>query len=646
MKSQPKTAVVLCTCSGVIGEKIDWGEVQTLLADHPAQPSWKVDELACGADNLEGLGAWLRQEAPERVVVAACSPREHEPTFRRLLADAGINPYFLQLVNVREQVAWVTENPAEATRKAARLLAAALTRVLRHEPLTERHVPVRTDVAILGAGPAGMQAALTLARAGRQVTLIEREPFLGGLPVRFGELFPNLECGPCLLEPVMGDLLHGPESALVNLLTLSDVREVKGSFGNWTLTVRQGPRYVRPDLCIGCMVCAGVCPVRRSNPWNTAGEIAAVDSPFAGALPNLPHVDAGTCLRLKGEECAVCLGECPVEGALDFSEEPREHTIEAGAIIVATGAVERDHTPAAFAGLPDVHSAYAFERLLAMNGPTGGELVRADGTPPASVAIVHCAGSLDDEEVSYCSGTCCKAALKYAHLAQGKVEGLAVTRLVREQVVGGVDAVRLARHGADTGVRYGGLADLEVQETAGGRVLRVAGSGAEIPADLIVLCKPVVPGPGTAAAIRLLELAVDEAGFVAPLHSLSGSCTTTLKGVYLAGSCRGPGDIREAFATGTAAAGHALSDLVEGRDLAVDPQVAVVEPTLCAGCKTCLKVCPYKAVSWNEEEAVAEVADILCRGCGTCAAACPAGAVTARGFSREMLRAELEGVLS
>lgn len=646
MSTVPKTAVILCSCSGIISEKIDWATVQKLLAGHPSKPVFKLDELACGADNLEHLSAWLKEEMPSRVVVAACSPREHEATFRGLLADAGINPYFLQLVNVREQVAWVTADPAQATRKAARLLSAALNRVQRHEPLSERQVPVRTDVAVIGAGPAGMQAALTLARAGRQVTLIEKEPFIGGLPVRFEELFPNLECGPCLLEPVMGELLHGPESAHLNLLTLSEVVEVKGSFGNWSLTVRQKPRYINPDLCIGCMVCAAVCPARRPNGWNGSGELAAVDSPFAGALPNLPHVDPDCCLRLKGEECGACLTECPVEGSLEFGDAIREHTIEAGAIIVATGAVEKEGIPAPFTGLPDVHTGYSFERLLAMNGPTGGELLKADGTPPSSIAIVHCAGSLDDAEAGYCSGTCCRAALKYAHLAAGKVDGVTVTRLIREQSVPGIATARQFHHDESTVVRYAALSEFKVSATGPERYIGCSNVGPQVPADMIVLCRPVVPGEGTAAAAGLLELDTDEAGFIAQLHALSGSCEAPLKGVYLAGACRGPGDIREAFATGTAAAGFALSDLVEGRDLTVDPQVAVVDGDRCGGCRTCIQVCPYKAISWNEGEKTAVVADLLCRGCGTCVAACPAGAIRACGFSREMLRAELEGVLS
>jgi heterodisulfide reductase subunit A len=212
-------------------------------------------------------------------------------------------------------------------------------------------------------------------------------------------------------------------------------------------------------------------------------------------------------------------------------------------------------------------------------------------------------------------------------------------------VIPGVEAARLALHDSAVAERYRGMDELSLEQGPGGRCIRLPGDRL-VPADLIVLCRPVVPSDGTTKAAVLLELRTEESGFIAPLHALSGSCSSPLKGVYLAGACRGPGDIREAFATGTAAAGHALSDLVEGRDLVVDPQVAVVDPEACAGCRTCVPVCPYKAISWRDREKLAEVADILCMGCGTCVAACPSGAITGRGFSRDMLRAELAGVLS
>lgn len=641
-----KTAIILCNCSGIISDKIDWALVQNLLSSHPCRPLFKLHELACGSDNLEHLLQWLGQEQPERVVIAACSPREHETTFRKLLADAGINPWYLQMVNVREQVSWVTPDPADATVKAARMISAALYRVQLHEPLLERSVPVCTEVVVIGAGPAGMQAALTLARAGRQVTIIEKEPFIGGLPVRFEELFPNLECGPCLLEPLMGDLLHGDMSPKINLLTLSQVTDVSGSFGNWNITVHQHPRYINPDICIGCMICASACPQHRPNVWNCSGDMAAVDVPFAGALPNFPHIDIKSCLKLQGIECQACVNECPVEGSLDFEQRDCEITIQAGAIIVATGAIENQNIPASFANGTELHTAYSFERLLAMNGPSGGEILKSDGTCPTSIAFVHCAGSLDMDGIPYCSGTCCRAALKYAHLAQNKLKGTKITRMVREQSVPGIETARQFHNDNSNVVRYGKFSDLTISSKTGEQAIICSSTGEQIPADMIVLMGPVIPGKGTTTAAKLLEVPLDEAGFLAPLHSLSAPCASSVRGIYLAGSCRGPADISAAFVSGTAAAGYALSELVEGRDIIINPQVATVDSNICSGCKTCLQLCPYKAISWNEQEKVAVIADILCRGCGTCVAGCPSGAITAQGFSRDMLRAEIQGVLS
>lgn len=652
MKQDNRTAVILCGCSGIIDNTIDWQNVETQLAAHPARPTFCTDELACGVDNLERLADWLRRERPERLVVAACSPREHEVTFRKLMADAGLNPWLVQLVNVREQVAWVTADPAQATAKATRLLAAALHRVEQQTPLAERRVRVCTDVAVIGAGPAGMQAAATLARAGRKVTLIEKEPFIGGLPVRFEDLFPALDCAPCLLEPLMGDLLHGAESAHIDLCTEAEVQAVKGSFGDFRLTVRQAPRFVDPALCIGCQECIAACPARRPHEWDGRGELPAIALPFAGALPNVPHVAAAACRRLHddggddGDACDACLRQCPVPGALDFAAAPREFEIAAGAIIVATGAEEKTTLPPAFAGLADVHAAYDFERILAMNGPTGGAILKADGTPPRSLAIVHCAGSLDADEVPYCSETCCRDAIKFAQLAAHKAADARVTRLVREQVVPGVAAGRQWRADPATVVRYGGLGALRVDGEGAERHLVCSDSGERVPAEMIVLMRPLVPGAGTETASGVLELDTDAAGFLAPVHPLSAACAAPQQGIYLAGSCSGPGDIRAAMTGGTAAAGLALSALVDGRDLVIDPQVATVDAAKCAGCGTCTPLCPYKAISWQDATRTAFIEDALCRGCGTCVAACPSGAIRGNGFTRDMLRAELEGILS
>jgi heterodisulfide reductase subunit A len=644
MSEQAVTAVIICSCSGCLGDAIHWEEVTRALADHPANPRFIHDELACATDHLDTLQQALQDLHPQRVVVAACSPRDHETTFQQLLSAAGINPYLLQMVPVREQVAWVTASPAEATTKTIRLLQAALNRVLLQAPLEARTIPVCPDVVIIGGGPAGLQAARMLVRAGRRVTLIEREPFLGGIPVRLEELFPAMECGPCLLEPLLQEALHELDTTLFTHLTLAEVTALSGQFGAWTVTVRQQPRYVHPATCIGCQTCCSVCPERFPDPWTPGNQQTAIAMPFFGALPSVPSIAPTACRQLRDGSCRLCQDACPVAGTIDFDDSAQEFTLTAGALIVATGATEEQTLPPAFTDQPDICTAYGFERLLALNGPTGGHLLTAAGETPRSLAIIQCAGSLDPEEAFYCSGICCQVALKLAAVARRKQPELLITRLVREQVVPGPAASTLLLQDTSTVQRYAGLAGLRLEQERGRRILLVDGSAA-IPADLIVLCRPFIPNAGSSAIARLLALQTDAAGFLAPLHGQSAPMEAARKGIYLAGSCRGPGSLQEAIIGGSAAAGLVLAELQPGRDLVIDPLVATVDETRCTGCQLCLSLCPFQAISWSAGQSVATISDLLCQGCGICAAACPAAAITANGATRAMLRAELRGIL-
>ncbi len=638
------TAVIVCACSGCLGEAIDWDAVRSAFAEHPARPRFLFDELACAVDNRAALAEKLREMAPGRVVVMACSPRDHEETFRQILSAAGINPYLMQMIPVREQVAWVTRSRAEATAKATRLLRGALDRVTIHEPLTPRTVPVCPEVVIIGAGPAGLQSARVLLRAGRRVTLIERAPFIGGMAVRFDELFPSLECGSCLLEPWLQEILQAAGDGRLQLLLQAEATRVAGQFGVWHLTVRQHPRFVRTDSCIGCQSCVAACPVRTADPLAPGSDRPAIAAPFAGAQPGAPVLDPASCRQLQDGSCRLCQEVCPVPGTIDFDDTVRELTFTAGAIVVATGAEEMSFLPDGWGGEEDVHTACGFERLISRDGHTGGELVTAAGESPRSLAIVQCAGSLDPEGTFYCSGICCQEALKIAGIARRRVPELAVTRLVREQVVPGPAASTLLQLDESAVVRYGAFRELRMVREEGERTIRT--DGQSVPAEMVVLCRPHVPGPGTREIARLFRLPCDDDGFLSPLHPQISPFESARKGIYLAGSCREPGTIRDAVASGSAAAGLVLAELVPGQELVIDPQVAVVDNAACSGCGLCLTLCPYHAISWDEEGRVARILDILCQGCGTCVAACPAGAITARGASRAMLRAELKGVLS
>ena len=262
-----KVGLYICTCGTNVSATVDADRVMAeLLAQFPSAYAAKV-EFICSGEGKSFFKQHLIENRPDRVVVAACSPREYESTFMQLTAECGINPYSLQFVNIREQVAWVTPDPEQATRKAITAIRAAMARVPLHEPLEKKEVEACPDVLVIGAGPAGLQSALFLAEAGRKVVLVEKTPVLGGKPVLYEELFPTMECGPCLLEPVQAEVLHGNSAHNIEILYLSEVVGVTGYYGNFNVKIKQTPRRVDSG-CIACGMCIEPCPATAKNEFN------------------------------------------------------------------------------------------------------------------------------------------------------------------------------------------------------------------------------------------------------------------------------------------------------------------------------------------------------------------------------------------
>ena len=326
MTGQPmKTAVYFCKCGTNLSPHIDVATVSAELLRHPDVAFVTPVDFLCAGDGRQFLRADLEEKRPDRVVIAACSPREYQSAFMGVLEQAGINPYYLQMANIREQVAWVTPRPEDATAKACAQIRGAVARVRWHEPLEKKQLEVCRDVLVIGAGPAGLKCALTLAEAGRKVVLVEKSPALGGMPVRYEELFPNLECAPCMLEPVLGEVMHGPHAANIEILTLAEVSAVTGYYGNFTVKIRRRPRYVDIEKCIGCQECVAPCPVTVPNEFNfDLDGRKALAFPFPGALPNVPFLDGRACLRHNGEECTLCRDACPVPDAILYDQAAGE----------------------------------------------------------------------------------------------------------------------------------------------------------------------------------------------------------------------------------------------------------------------------------------------------------------------------------
>ena len=647
-----KVGVYFCRCGGIVSEKVDGAQLEALLKKSGEDAYFTTIDLACSDDGKAQIVEDIGKNKPDRVVFVACSPREHEPTFQGVLATADMNPFLMQMVNAREHVAWVTENAEAATEKAFHQILAAVRRVRLHEPLDRQQIEVTTDTLIIGAGPAGLKAALTLAEAGRKVVLVEKGPILGGMPVRYQEVFPKLECGPCVLEPFMAEVLHGPHAANIEILLLSELAEIKGSFGNFEVKIKKAPRYVDVATCIGCGACIPSCPASEKNPVNCGlNERKAIDFIFFGGLPNAPYLEPKACHRFQGKECKECAGACPVEGAINYDDKEQVVERTVGAILIAIGADLYDCSKLPNLGygkLPDVVTSLEMERILSASGPTGGEVKLSDGRAPERVAIIHCVGSLDENHKEYCSGVCCLAAFKFNALLAHKVPGVKVTHYYKTVTVPGKDEYELWRRTAGeqrtTMVRYTDVSHLAVEPGKDGRkTVRLGGESQEF--DLVVLMPATVPRESAAELSKLLEVTVDRHGFFEELHGRVDAMRSKVRGIYLAGTCQSPMDLSKSMTHGASAAGLVMSALVPGRKLDLEAIHAAVDSDRCSGCKSCVAVCPYKAVAFNEKEEVAEVNPVLCLGCGTCVAACPSGAIKGRHFTTEQIFAEIEGAL-
>ncbi len=652
-ESIPKIGVYVCHCGTNISGKVDVKAVSDYAAGLPNVEIARNFKFMCSNPGQQLVIDDIKEKGLNRVVVASCSPRMHEKTFRKACQTAGINPYYFQMACIREHDSWVTEDPDEATKKAKDLVRGAVFRVSHHQQLTSRVVDINPNVLVIGGGIAGMQAALDIADGGKKVYLVEREPSIGGNMSKFDKTFPTLDCAACISTP---KLVAVGQHENIEMMTYCEVTDVSGFVGNFKIKIKKKPRYVDADKCTGCGICSEKCPSKVLSEFDHELTMRkAIYTPFPQAVPNTRVIDADNCIYFKKNRCRLCEKFCEAD-AIDFEQKEEIIEVEVGSVIIATGFETFDPVSIAqygFGRFPEVYTSIQFERINNATGPTSGQILTKDGRKPESVAIIHCVGSRDENHMKYCSRVCCMYSMKFAHLVHEKT-GAEVYEFYIDIRSPGKGYEEFYNRVQEEGTHFirgkvAQVTDIVDSPEDKGKLVVVAEDTLarkvrRIPVDMVVLSVGLKPSSGIEDIVRMVGISLDADGWINELHPKLGPLATPSDGIFVAGCCQGPKDIPDSVAQGQGAAGEALSLISRGK-LEIEASVAHIDPEKCMGCRQCEEVCFYGAISLNQVSSVCEVNEAICKGCGNCSATCPNKAIELRHFNNDEILAEMEGIL-
>lgn len=658
-----RVGVFVCWCGSNIAATVDVEKVAQTLKQEPGVVFSTHYQYMCSQAGQEMIADTIREYGLTGVVICSCSPRMHETTFRKTCERAGLNPYMVEIANIREQCSWIHKDRASATEKAVILGRAAIAKVHLNAPLTAGTSPVKKRALVIGGGIAGIQTALDIADAGFPVDIVEKKPTIGGKMTQIDKTFPTLDCAACILTPKMVDAAQNEN---IRIFAYSEVQAVKGFVGNFRVTIQKKARYVDETKCTGCGLCTEKCPQKKvPNEFNLGlDNRRAIYIPFAQAVPKIATIDADYCTMLKTGKCGVCSKVCTA-GAIDYKQQDTFLEEEYGAIVVATGfnPIKLDKFDEfAYSQSKDVVTSLEFERLMNAAGPTGGTLLRpSDGTHPKTLVFVQCVGSRCDDSKGkpYCSKICCMYTAKHAMLCREKYPDTDVYVFYIDVRTPGKNFDEFYRRAVEEyGVHYikgmvgkvvpeNGKLKVQASDLLGGRQLH-------IDADMVVLAAAIEPDESARPLATMLTASMDTNDFFTEAHPKLRPVESPTAGIFLSGACQGPKDIPETVAQASAAAAKVIGLLCKDQ-LVCNPCVAQPDELMCNGCSSCEKVCPYGAITYINKEfrgpnrttllrRVAQVNPAVCQGCGACTVACPSGAMDLKGFSNKQIMAEVDAI--
>ena len=660
-----RVGVFVCWCGSNIAGTVDVEAVSEALKSEPGVVFSTNYQYMCSQAGQDMIKEAVKEHNLTGIVVCSCSPRMHEATFRKTAAAAGLNPYMVEIANIREQCSWVHKDVLTGTQKAIILGKAAVAKVNLNTPLTPGESPVTKRALVIGGGIAGIQTALDIADAGFPVDIVEKKPTIGGKMAQLDKTFPTLDCAACILTPKMVDVAQNEK---IRIFSYSEVSEIKGFVGNFDVTIKKNARFVKEDICTGCGACVDKCPMKKiPNEFNLGMDNRkAIYIPFAQAVPKVATIDPNACNMLKNGKCGLCAKVCTA-GAIDYTQKDEFIEEKYGAIVVATGfnPISMDKFDEfAYNRSKDVITSLEFERLTNAAGPTAGHLERpSDGKSPKTIVFVQCVGSRCDacaeKGKEYCSKICCMYTAKHAMLTRDKYPDTEVYVFYIDVRTPGKNFDEFYRRAVEEyGVKY--IKGMVGKVTPEGDVLKVQASDLiankqlHIDADLVVLAAAIEPDKSARPLATMLTASMDTNDFFTEAHPKLRPVESPTAGVFLSGACQGPKDIPETVSQAGAAASKVIGLFAKDK-LTGNPCVASSNELMCNGCSSCERVCPYGAITYSDKEfrmpdrttkirRVASVNPAVCQGCGACTVACPSGAMDLNGFANSQIMAEVDAI--
>ena len=658
-----RIGVFVCHCGSNIAATVDVKKVAELAMKEQGVVHAEDYPYMCSEAGQSRIAAAIKEHNLSGIVVCSCSPRMHEATFRKCAEKCGLNPYMVEIANIREHCSWIHKDMEEATEKAVILMRAAVAKVHLNAPLMAGSSKVTKRALVIGGGIAGIQTALDIADAGYKVDIVEKEPSIGGRMSQLDKTFPTLDCSACILTPKM---VEAAAHENITIHTWSEVEKVSGFVGNFTVDIRKKARYVNMDKCTGCGICQEKCPSKKPlNEFNRGlNTRSSIYTPFAQAIPNVPVIDAANCIKLKTGKCGICEKFCQA-GAIDYTQKDEIITETYGAIVVATGfdTIKLDkYGEYAYNESKDVITSLELERIMNAAGPTKGHLERlSDGKAPKEIVFIQCVGSRcsDDRGKPYCSKICCMYTAKHAMLIRDKYPDTNVTVFYIDVRTPGKNFDEFYRRAVeDYGVNYIKGQVGKVAPQADGSLLvqgvdLLENKQIRKKADMVVLATAIEPNADVRKIATMLTASIDTNNFLTEAHPKLRPVESPTAGVFLSGVCQGPKDIPETVAQAGAAAVKVIGLLAKD-SLKTNPCTAKADELMCNGCSQCANVCPYGAISYEDKQVndhgiretrrVAVVNSALCQGCGACTVTCPSGAMDLQGFSNRQILAEVDAI--